>query len=238
MARRRRCGRRRRGDRGSRLRGSRAGSEASAGAGLVGHTVRYSQRSRGTAYTGGRAAHQRRRRRRPDPGAGRDPHAPISIAPKTGRTRRVRDLPRAGRNCRRRATQDAAFDRPPQVSGRLGNRGAACSFAGVRGPRPGGSMSGSAASGSPSDRPTRRSLIISCGSTVRRWRRSCAYRCRTRRDARTGGGSLWVASRSIQTVVAVDPETGAVLEESESATSPRRSRSAGGRCGRPATTTR
>ena len=103
----------------------------------------------------------------------------VSIAPTTGKPRRVSGLPRGGEELEV-AGDDmyAVFDRPSQVLRLDAATGERRAVSHVFEGRPAGSMSGSAASGSPSDQATKRGPIISCGSTARRWRRS----------SRTGAG--------------------------------------------------
>jgi hypothetical protein len=137
----------------------------------------------------------------------------VSISPATGRPRRVADLPSGGEELEVFGDDMyAAFDRPPQVlrlDSRTGRRLAASQvFAG----------------------PTRR-VDVGLGSV---WvtERSIdetqpdhllrldpitletemrAPMTHGARDVRTGGGSLWVASRGRQEILRIDPETGAVV---------------------------
>jgi hypothetical protein len=137
----------------------------------------------------------------------------VSISPATGRARHVADLPDGGEDLEVSGDDMyAAFDMPPQVlrlDARTGARRAASEvFAG----------------------PTRR-IHVGLGSV---WVTERATddtqpdhvlrldpmtletelrvpRSDGARDIRTGGGSLWVASRIHQEILRLDPETGAVV---------------------------
>ncbi len=137
----------------------------------------------------------------------------LSISPVTGKARKVADLPNGGEEIEVSGDDMyAAFDRPPQVlrlDSRTGERLAASEvFAGPT-RRVDAGLGKVWVTERSTDETQPDHLLRLDPVTLETEMR--APMPNGARDVRTGGGSLWVASRGRQEIVRVDPETGAVL---------------------------